>query len=97
MADLGGDKAGDLPGGDGLRAGQMPGLPDDAADRAVAVDVLQAHQQRAGALSRRQYTALERREEFRRLRIWRVQVLVHQRGALARNFGQGHVSGPSGG
>ena len=61
MADLGGDEAGDLPGGDGRRAGQMPGLPDSAADRAVAVDVLQAHQQRAGALSRRQYIALELR------------------------------------
>jgi hypothetical protein len=44
MADLGGDEARGLPGGDGLRAGQMPGLPDGAADRAVAVDVLQAHQ-----------------------------------------------------
>ena len=53
-----------------------------AAGRAVAVEVLQAHQQRAGAFSGSQDAALQRWEELRPLGVGCVQALVDDGGAL---------------
>ena len=68
-----------------------------AADRAVAVQVLQAHQQRAGAFGGGQHAPLQRREPFRPLVVGGVQALVDDRRALGRvggGFGVGGIGGP---
>ena len=68
-----------------------------AAGRAVAVQVFQAHQQRAGAFGGGQYPPLQRREAFRPLVVRGVQALVDDRRALGRvggGFGVGGIGGP---
>ena len=55
-----------------------------ARGRAVAVDVLEAHQQRTVALGRAQHSALQRREALRPVGVRRVQTLVDDRRALGR-------------
>ena len=68
-----------------------------AAGRAVAVQVLQAHQQRAGAFGGGQHPPLQRREPLRPLGVRGVQALVDDRRALGRvggGFGVGGIGGP---
>ena len=68
-----------------------------AAGRAVAVQVLQAHQQRAGAFGGGQHPPLQRREPLRPLVVRGVQALVDHRCALGRvggGFGVGGIGGP---
>ena len=68
-----------------------------AAGRAVAVQVLQADQQRTGAFGGGQHPPLQRREPLRPLVVRGVQALVDHRCALGRvggGFGVGGVGGP---
>ena len=67
-----------------------------AAGRAVAVQVLQAHQQRAGAFGGGQHPPLQRREPFRPLVVRGVQALVDDRcalGSVGGGFGVGGIGG----
>ena len=68
-----------------------------AAGRAIAVEVLHGHQEGVGAFGCPQHVPLQRREQFRPLRVGGVQALVDDGCALGRvggGFGVGGVRRP---
>ena len=96
-------------GGQQLSRHRRPGPPFDrrcgerevlrhrlAGGRAVAVHVLEAHQQRIGALGRGQHTPLQRREALRPLRVRGVEALIDDRRAFGRVSGGVRVGGVGG-